>query len=175
MTCKNISLFYKNYKKKFIFIEINFKLIFNNYFIRKSDNMEFIIHKEYKTNVNDLVFKWFDDSFPRFIDRDIITEDSDYDILLKNTKRCFIELLYKKLQVIKKNGLKLDNIKIISLACFSLAIKHILGYDWLYDEYNIINMMTRDSNDRKKVCAMEFELFCILLNLKCISRINKKM
>jgi hypothetical protein len=133
----------------------------------------FIIQKEYTTSTNDLILKWFDDSFPNFINRDIITDDADYDILLKNTKRCFIELLYKKLQVIKKNGLIIDNLKVISLACFSLAVKHILGYDWLYDEYNIINSMTKDIIIRKKVCAMEFELFCILLNLKCISRINK--
>lgn len=133
----------------------------------------FIIQKEYKISTNDLVLKWFDDSFPNFINRDIITEETDYNILLKNTKRCFIELLYTKLQVIKKNGLIIDNLKVISLACFSLAVKHILGYDWLYDEYNIINSMTKDIIIRKKVCAMEFELFCILLNLKCISRINK--
>ena len=62
----------------------------------------FIIQKEYTISTNDLVLKWFDDSFPNFINRDIITDDADYDILLKNTKRCFIELLYTKLQVIKK-------------------------------------------------------------------------
>ena len=135
--------------------------------------ISFIIQKEYKISTNDLVLKWFDDSFPNFINRDIITEETDYNILLKNTKRCFIELLYTKLQVIKKNGLIIDNLKVISLACFSLAVKHILGYDWLYDEYNIINNMTKDIIIRKKVCAMEFELFCILLNLKYISRINK--
>ena len=47
----------------------------------------FIIQKEYTTCTNDLILKWFDDSFPNFINRDIITDDADYDILLKNTKQ----------------------------------------------------------------------------------------
>ena len=142
---------------------INYKMAFKDRFL---NNICYSKQKDKR------LFEWFDNQFMYFVDMSIIKPDSiEYNFLLFFTRRYFKELLYRQLY----NVQNIDDIgvKVISLTCFSLSLKYVLGYDWLLEEYDLISIITKDLLIRKKIVKMEFEIFPILFKLKCVNRINK--
>ena len=129
------------------------------------------LNKNYNKTIDTNIFGWFDIIFPKFIDKNI--EGEDLDILLKYTKRCFRELLYSK--ILKTEYIDNYVLVLLRYTCLSISLKHILGYDWLRDEYSIIIELTNNLILQQKICDMEFEMIDIIINLKCIPRIYNNL
>lgn len=128
------------------------------------------LNKNYNKTIDISIFGWFDINFGKFIDKNI--EGEDLNILLKYTKRCFRELLYSK--ILKTEYIDKYVLLLLRYTCLSISLKHILGYDWLRDEYSIIVEMTNNLILQQKISDMEFEMVDIIINLKCIPRIYNK-
>lgn len=127
----------------------------------------------YTSVLNTRIFEWFSTIFDFYVDFNDLDQDEKI-FIYKTCVRCFRDLLYLKIRSFD-NYITPSSLKLLSFDAGSMALKYVIGYDWMFNEDTIIqDLMIQSNLSKKQLIRCEFDLLPHLLKLKSIRRVYFK-